>query len=225
MRRRPATRIAGILMGRIIVLLDRQPSAKRPATDVYLLTFDGGARRRGPSGGGWTLSRDGVLVACGWASYAPGSTNNYAEASGLLDGLRYKNAIDPSNERAIHIRGDSTLILKQLAGHWAVRQPQLRRLIHDIRQELASTYFTLRHVRRAWNKAADWLANYAMDRTETRTLAWDPTRPRRELLHVCSLLRQDRDPTSTYVDIRTPLVRATQLTVKRLYEQKRVDSA
>ena len=164
------------------------------------------------------------MIACGWEAYPSGSTNNFAEASALLAGIRHKNAMDPDNTRALHIRGDSTLILRQISGQWAVRHPTLKPLIQDIRRELHGTSFTTRHVRRAWNKAADWLANYAMDKQSSSHLTWEPTRPRRELLHVCMLLCQDNDPAATYMNLRTPLVRATQLLVTRIYEQKRVDS-
>ena len=124
----------------------------------------------------------------------------------------------------ILIRGDSTLILRQIAGSWSARHHTLKPLIHAIRRELAGSVHTLRHVRRAWNTAADWLANYAMDHKTTASLSWDPSRPRRELLRVCSMLRHDQHPETTYTTHRTPLVRATQLHVKRIYEQQRIDS-
>ena len=223
MRRRPAMRVAGILMERILALIDRQPCRPAPPTPAYHLTFDGGARQ-GASGGGWTLSRNGQVVACGWETYPIGSTNNFAEASALLAGLTHKASLDADNACALHIRGDSTLILRQITGTWAVRHPTLKPLIQAIRGRLAGTVHTTQHVRRAWNTAADWLANMAMDSATTAVFSWDPLRPRRELLHACGLLRHDNNPETTYNNIRTPLVRATQLTVKRIYEQKRIDS-
>ena len=224
MRRRPATRVAGILMERILVLTDRQPCRPGAAVRAYQLTFDGGARRKGASGGGWTLSKDGQVVACGWQTYPKGSTNNYAEASALLAGLTHLSTLDPTKACAVHLRGDSTLILRQITGLWTVRHPVLRPLIHAIRTELVGYVHSTQHVRRAWNTAADWLANLAMDTATSTVLTWNPSRPRRELLRVCGLLRHDNNPDMTYANIRTPLVRATQLTVKRIYEQKRVDS-
>ena len=66
MRRRPATRIAGILMARVLELMARHPRLSTGDAGVLLLTFDGGARAQGASGGGWTLSSGGSMVACGW---------------------------------------------------------------------------------------------------------------------------------------------------------------
>ena len=56
------------------------------------------------------------------------------------------------------------LVLKQVQGHWSMNSPDLK-LVHQLIQGhlQASLRFTFRHTLRERNKAADQLANWAMD--------------------------------------------------------------
>jgi len=90
------------------------------------------------------------------------ATNNVAEYEALLAGLR---AAAPYHARAVRVRADSLLMVKQLQGDYRVRQAHLRPLFEEARALLAS-YETveLEHVPRAMNAAADALVNAALDR-------------------------------------------------------------
>ncbi len=127
--------------------------------------IDGGARGNpGPAGYGVRIeSTDGTLVdelhgALGIA------TNNVAEYNGLLAALRW--AVE-HNERRLHIRADSELLVKQMRGEYKVKNPGLQSLYVRARllvAELGDVRFE--YVRRDLNKEADRLSNLGMDEAE-----------------------------------------------------------
>jgi ribonuclease HI len=88
-------------------------------------------------------------------------TNNVAEYNGLLAALAW--AVD-HGQRALHIRSDSELLVKQLRGEYRVKNPGLQPLYQDARALVGRIgRVTFEHVRREFNKEADRLANLAMD--------------------------------------------------------------
>jgi ribonuclease HI len=124
--------------------------------------IDGGARGNpGPAGYGVRVeAADGTLLAelHGGLGIA---TNNVAEYNGLLAALEWAVAHD---EREIHIRADSELLVKQMRGEYKVKHPGLQPLYVRARllvMELERVVFE--HVRREHNKDADRLANQALD--------------------------------------------------------------
>ncbi|HEX6974162.1 MAG TPA: ribonuclease HI family protein [Vicinamibacterales bacterium] len=127
--------------------------------------IDGGARGNpGPAGYGVRVEgADGSLLAelHGGLGVA---TNNVAEYNGLLAALKW--AVD-HDERAVHIRADSELLVKQMRGEYKVKNPGLQPLVARARlliMELDSVKFE--HVRREFNKEADRLSNLGMDEAE-----------------------------------------------------------
>ncbi len=129
--------------------------------------IDGGARGNpGPAGYGVRLETpDGVLVeelhgALGIA------TNNVAEYNGLLAALQW--AVD-HDEREVHIRADSELLVRQMRGEYKVKHPGLQPLAARARllcMQLDRVVFE--HVRREQNAEADRLSNLGMDQSEVR---------------------------------------------------------
>ena len=127
--------------------------------------IDGGARGNpGPAGYGVRLEApDGTLIeelhgAIGIA------TNNVAEYNGLLAALRW--AID-HDQRAIAIRSDSELLVKQMRGEYKVKHPGLQPLAARARLLMMELdRVTFEHVRREQNVEADRLSNVAMDESE-----------------------------------------------------------
>ena len=127
--------------------------------------IDGGARGNpGPAGYGVRVeAADGTLLAelHGGLGIA---TNNVAEYNGLLAALKW--AVD-HDEREIHIRADSELLVKQMRGEYKVKHPGLQPLYVRARllvMELEKVVFE--HVRREHNKEADRLSNLGMDEAE-----------------------------------------------------------
>ena len=89
------------------------------------------------------------------------TTNNVAEYKALIAGLE---AAAPIGARVAHIRADSQLIVKQVAGEYRVRQAHLVPL-HARVKELLRSYdaVDIEHVRREDNVDADALVNAALD--------------------------------------------------------------
>jgi probable phosphoglycerate mutase len=89
------------------------------------------------------------------------ATNNVAEYHGLLAALRWAR---DHGVRALRVRSDSELLVKQMRGIYRVKHPGLRPL-HDEAQRLARQIgrVVFEHVPRERNTEADRLANAAMD--------------------------------------------------------------
>jgi probable phosphoglycerate mutase len=129
--------------------------------------IDGGARGNpGPAGyGAFIQSPEGNILAELHGALGI-ATNNVAEYNGLLAALQW--AID-HNERRIHIRADSELLVKQMRGEYKVRNAGLQPLY--VRARLLAAELDVvkfEHVRREFNKEADRLSNIGMDEAEKR---------------------------------------------------------
>ena len=94
------------------------------------------------------------------------ASNNVAEYSGLVAGLKAAFDIDPAAE--VTVRLDSKLLVEQMSGRWKIKQQDMRRLAlqaRDMAADLSAAggSVTYTWVPRAENSAADALANSAMD--------------------------------------------------------------
>jgi ribonuclease HI len=88
-------------------------------------------------------------------------TNNVAEYAALVLALR--EAVRLGAEE-IELRLDSLLIVEQLHGRWRVKDAKLKGLFAEARQLLDGfRHWGARHEPRARNRAADALANLALD--------------------------------------------------------------
>jgi broad specificity phosphatase PhoE/ribonuclease HI len=132
-------------------------------TKRVIIEADGGSRGNpGPAGYG-VVVRDAdtgeLLVE---ASGGLGTTtNNVAEYSGLIAGLR---AAVKEGAVVAEARLDSKLVVEQMSGRWQVKQPHLRPLVSEaagLARELGEVTYIW--VPRARNAHADRLANEAMD--------------------------------------------------------------
>jgi len=129
--------------------------------------IDGGARGNpGPAGYGVSIqSPEGSVLAELYGGLGI-ATNNVAEYNGLLAALRW--AID-HNERRVHVRADSELLVRQMRGEYRVRNAALQPLYVRARlltAELDDVRFE--HVRRELNTEADRLSNLGMDEAEVQ---------------------------------------------------------
>ncbi|MBW8802757.1 MAG: bifunctional RNase H/acid phosphatase [Catenulisporales bacterium] len=89
-------------------------------------------------------------------------TNNVAEYSGLIAGLRAAGALDPDAE--VEVRMDSKLAVQQMSGTWQIKHPAIRALAAEARTAFprpAAVRYTW--VPRERNKRADALGNLALD--------------------------------------------------------------
>lgn len=129
------------------------------------LHFDGGARGNpGPAAAGVVLRSDGgeALLEAG---YLLGTmTNNQAEYSALLIGVR---AANQWGAEQLTIYGDSELLVKQLTGQYRVKSDGLLPLFEDAQQQLRQLRrWRIHHVPRHQNARADELLNRALDTDE-----------------------------------------------------------
>jgi probable phosphoglycerate mutase len=134
---------------------------------------DGGARGNpGPAGYGAVVTDDAGHTLAELSEYLGHRTNNFAEYSGLLGVLQW--AIDHQYPN-LRVVSDSELMVKQIQGKYKVNSPDLRPLWEEARRRIAQLDgFQISHALRHKNKAADALANEAMDRGSGRPAAGRP---------------------------------------------------
>jgi ribonuclease HI len=137
---------------------------------------DGGARGNpGPAGYGAVLQDESGAVLAQLSEFLGNRTNNFAEYSGLLGCLQW--ALDHHHLR-LRVISDSELMVKQIQGKYKVNSPDLRPLWQEARNRIAQLEkFEISHALRHKNKAADQLANDAMDRGTGKPAAGRPTPP------------------------------------------------
>jgi ribonuclease HI len=126
------------------------------------LSTDGGARGNpGPAAFAFVLETDDgtVLEARGEAIGV--ATNNVAEYSALVAGLR---AAVAAGVRELEVVSDSELMVKQMRGEYRVKNKDLQWYSLEasrLARELDAVRYT--HVRREENELADRLVNEALD--------------------------------------------------------------
>jgi broad specificity phosphatase PhoE/ribonuclease HI len=101
---------------------------------------------------GEVIAEDGTAIGS--------ATNNVAEYSGLIAGLRLAREHAPDAE--IEVRMDSKLVVEQMSGRWKIKHPQMRPLAEEATL-LAPFGTTYTWVPREQNSHADRLANEALD--------------------------------------------------------------
>ena len=126
------------------------------------LSTDGGARGNpGPAAYGYVLEADDGTVLDARGETIGVATNNVAEYSGLVAGLR--KAVEVGVED-LEVVSDSELIVRQMTGEYKVKNEALQALNEEA-SELADRLPKVRYtsVRRAHNELADRLVNEALD--------------------------------------------------------------
>jgi ribonuclease HI len=126
------------------------------------LFTDGGARGNpGPAAYGYVLEAEDGTVLSAEGEAIGIATNNVAEYSGLIAGLR--RAIELHVPEVVVV-SDSELMVKQMRGEYRVKNEGLRGLhaeASSLARKLEGVEF--QHVRRAHNELADRLVNEALD--------------------------------------------------------------
>jgi ribonuclease HI len=138
---------------------DRIAEARPVRTRLFT---DGAARGNpGPAGAGAVIiSPEGHVVAK-MGKYLGETTNNVAEYTGLILGLKRAKAM---GLRELDVLADSELLVKQLSGEYQVKADHLRPLYDEARALLKGfDQIDLRHIPREENEAADEMSNRAID--------------------------------------------------------------
>jgi ribonuclease HI len=128
-----------------------------------LIHTDGAARGNpGPAGAGALLTdaETGETVA-EIARFLGERTNNFAEWTAVELALREAKE---RGARVVDLRTDSELVARQIAGRYRVRHPDLKPIHARVMALLAELDgYTVGHVPRERNAAADRLSNVAID--------------------------------------------------------------
>ena len=137
-----------------------------------IIQADGGSRGNPGTAGYGAVVLDAVTgEVLAEVSEAIGhATNNVAEYSGLVAGLRAAGKLAPG--AAAEVRMDSKLVVEQMSGRWKIKHPDLRPLAAQASQAarlLGRVTYTW--VPRERNTHADRLANEAMDAVSGRAKA------------------------------------------------------
>lgn len=131
--------------------------------EKIIIFTDGGARGNpGPAGIGAVLYDSQKQVLAEISEYLGVATNNQAEYKALIAALKKATSLGVSE---LECYLDSELVVKQLKREYKVKNKDLAPLfleIHNLSFNFKKINYT--HIPREQNKAADKLANDAMDR-------------------------------------------------------------
>ncbi len=131
-------------------------------TKSVVVEADGGSRGNpGPAAYGAVLrdAETGEVIAEDATAIGIAS-NNVAEYSGLIAGLRLAERFAPDAD--IEVRMDSKLVVEQMSGRWKIKHPDMRPLATEAGR-LAPFGTTYTWVPREQNLHADRLVNEALD--------------------------------------------------------------
>ena len=135
-----------------------------------IIYADGAARGNpGPAGIGVVIEDERGRVLKEVSQFVGQKTNNQAEYMALIQGL--ETAAEYQAD-AVLVRLDSELLVHQLKGEYKVKSPLLKPLRNKA-QELLARYKVvgIEHIERGYNRAADRLANRAIDAVPLDELA------------------------------------------------------
>ena len=140
-----------------------EESYSAPPAGVYVANIDGASRGNpGPAAYAVIFRAPDGAKLCEFAKMIGRETSNIAEYYGLVAALDYAAS---HGIRALRIRSDSELLVRQMQGRYRVKNAALKSL-HERAQKLvrALDYFVIEHVMREQNSDADALGNLALDR-------------------------------------------------------------
>jgi ribonuclease HI len=136
-----------------------------PAHTRLIVNVDGGARGNpGPAAIAAVISTPKGEVIEQRAERIGTATNNVAEYRALLLGIERARAL---GAREVELIGDSQLVVRQVKGEYKVKDEALRALSEQVRAALEPfERWSINHVPREENAAADELLNEALDAAE-----------------------------------------------------------
>lgn len=129
----------------------------------FIVEADGGSRGNPgiAAGGAIVMNALSGEVVAEVGVYVGHATNNVAEYSGMLAGIRRAYEIDPAAD--LTVRMDSKLVVEQMMGRWKIKHPDMAELARQARDVIGSRSVHFEWVPRFDNSRADALANESMD--------------------------------------------------------------
>jgi ribonuclease HI len=137
------------------------PRAGKPF-DTLALYIDGASRGNpGPAGIGVVIKDHSGRTLAEISEFIGHGTNNVAEYRALIRGLEEAATL---GARAVTVRSDSELLVRQLKGEYKVKSPDLSPLHLEAHRLLKGfSRAGVERIPRGKNAAADALANHALD--------------------------------------------------------------
>lgn len=135
---------------------------KKKADNILLIYIDGAARGNpGPAGIGVVITDKRGAVLKNVGRFIGEATNNVAEYTALVTGMEEASLLQP---KELIINTDSELLARQLGGEYKVKNPALKKA-YDKAVRLLDNFeqVTVNNIPREENRAADKLANKAID--------------------------------------------------------------
>lgn len=131
-------------------------------TDRYTLYFDGCSKGNpGKAGAGYVIYKNDEEIVSNSIYVGDKETNNKAEYTGLLEGIRCAVA---NHITCLHVKGDSKLVIKQIQGEYKVKSENIQSIYRETKQLCEQfSHITFEHVYRKDNQRADHLANLALE--------------------------------------------------------------
>jgi len=133
----------------------------------FIVEADGGSRGNPgvAAGGAVVIDAETGEILAEVGVFVGIATNNVAEYSGLVGGLRKARELDSS--ASIHVRMDSKLVVEQMSGRWKIKHPVMRELAREAHAIIAGADVTFEWIAREFNSRADAVANESMDRRDS----------------------------------------------------------
>jgi len=146
---------------------------EQSVSDAWIITFDGGYRNDEKIGAnGWSIwsVKDDIweLVRAEGNCNSDKTTVNVEEFSGLVRALSWMAKHLPSRE--VHVFGDSKLVIGTMQNKLHCRAESMKVLAQQIRniiQRIPNSNIRFWHIRREFNRVADYIANLSMDRKQS----------------------------------------------------------
>jgi ribonuclease HI len=131
-------------------------------TNKVIIYTDGAARGNPGPGAIGVVIKDEAGPILEKISHRLGvTTNNQAEYQAIITGLEKAISLGVKN---VAVKSDSELVVKQINGHYKVKNTALRSQYQKVVQLTGSLEsFSIAYIPREQNKAADALANKALD--------------------------------------------------------------
>ena len=131
------------------------------------INSDGGSRGNpGKAAAAFIVKDENSAVIFEWKKYLGVKTNNQAEYTGLVMAWKWLLQYDKLSEvKSVEHQVDSELVYHQLAGRYKVKSKDLIPFVEkarELQKQLPCTIAVI-HVRREFNKEADYLVNKALD--------------------------------------------------------------
>ena len=146
------------------------PGDSDPMT--YIIRADGASRGNPGEASYGAVLFDGDSEVASASEHLGVTTNNFAEYSGVIAGLKLALAHDPNAEYLVQL--DSKLVVEQLSGNWKVKSKDLMPLVSEANKLASRLKVRFEWIPREQNSRADSLANEALDRPVAKSIPDQP---------------------------------------------------